>query len=282
MGSCCLVLQVPSYSAGTSLSARCQFGATLDGAYICVVRYIPHSMASCSFCRTHLCMLPSCLIHSQLWPFPRVVFTYALSMSLNGCQPVSVQQQKYVHVQKCFHAWHKCVLAMQGNMTGDVYVYDTADGRRMAHVAPIKVSAPVKACGISPDCRHLLAAVGNGFIFRFEYRKPAAEVCTARFASFCCVAATAISYLHTSWPCCTAFYVAQCHFYLAENSCPMKAFHLRKPTIDFEQLMSMCRDGTLRHIRPAVASSLHYMQATAIADGCVSCREVTVNCLMLT
>jgi len=55
-------------------------------------------------------------------------------------------------------------------------VYDTSDGKRMTHVAPIKVSAPVRACGLSPDCRHLLAVIGNGFIFRFEYRKPDAEV----------------------------------------------------------------------------------------------------------
>ena len=68
------------------------------------------------------------------------------------------------------------MFGLQGNTTGDIYVFDTADGKRMAHVAPIKVSAPVKACGISSDCRHLLAAVGNGFIFRFEYRKPNAEV----------------------------------------------------------------------------------------------------------
>lgn len=91
--------KVPSCSIGGGLSSRCQFGATPDGAYICV-----------------------------------------------------------------------------GNTTGDVYVYDTSDGKRMTHVAPIKVSAPVRACGLSPDCRHLLAVVGNGFIFRFEYRKGGAEV----------------------------------------------------------------------------------------------------------
>ena len=65
---------------------------------------------------------------------------------------------------------------MQGNTTGDVYVYDSSDGKRMSHVAPIKVSAPVRACGLSPDCRHLLAVIGNGFIFRFEYRRPDTEV----------------------------------------------------------------------------------------------------------
>ena len=27
----------------------------------------------------------------------------------------------------------------------------------------------MRACGLSEDCRHLLAAMGNGFIFRFEY-----------------------------------------------------------------------------------------------------------------
>ena len=73
-----------------------------------------------------------------------------------------------------FHSM--CHVLLQGNTTGDVYVYDTSDGKRMTHVAPIKVSAPVRACGLSPDCRHLLAVIGNGFIFRFEYRRPDAEV----------------------------------------------------------------------------------------------------------
>lgn len=57
----------------------------------------------------------------------------------------------------------------QGNSAGDCYVYDAASGQRAAHVSPIKVAAPVRACGLSPDCRHLVAAIGKGFIFRFEY-----------------------------------------------------------------------------------------------------------------
>ncbi len=36
----------------------------------------------------------------------------------------------------------------------------------------MQISAPVLACAISDDCRHLLAAIGNGYIFRYEYRKP--------------------------------------------------------------------------------------------------------------
>jgi hypothetical protein len=35
-----------------------------------------------------------------------------------------------------------------------------------------QVSAPVRACVLSEDCRHLLAVLGNGYIFRFEYHKP--------------------------------------------------------------------------------------------------------------
>jgi hypothetical protein len=38
-----------------------------------------------------------------------------------------------------------------------------------------QVAAPVRACGLSADCRHLLAACGNGYIFRFEYARPAPE-----------------------------------------------------------------------------------------------------------
>ncbi|KAG7672116.1 putative Polycomb group protein FIE2 [Nannochloris sp. 'desiccata'] len=56
-----------------------------------------------------------------------------------------------------------------GNASGDCYVYDSETGKREAHVSAIKVSAPVRACALSQDCRHLIAAVGNGFLFRFEY-----------------------------------------------------------------------------------------------------------------
>ena len=96
-----------------------------------------------------------------------------------------------------------------GNSAGDVRVYDTSTGKEVALVSPIKVrrislkwssmrclfemlsglisgyfqvcltahvlgqiSAPVRACGLSEDCRHLLAILGNGYIFRYEYRKP--------------------------------------------------------------------------------------------------------------
>lgn len=48
-------------------------------------------------------------------------------------------------------------------------MFDAASGARVAHLSPIKISAPVRACGLSTDCRHLLAALGNGFIFRYEY-----------------------------------------------------------------------------------------------------------------
>lgn len=29
-------------------------------------------------------------------------------------------------------------------------------------------AAPVRACGLAEDCRHLLAVLGKGFVFRFE------------------------------------------------------------------------------------------------------------------
>lgn len=48
-------------------------------------------------------------------------------------------------------------------------MYDSTTGKREAHVSAIKVSAPVRACGLSADCRHLVAAIGKGFLFRFEY-----------------------------------------------------------------------------------------------------------------
>jgi len=59
-----------------------------------------------------------------------------------------------------------------GNSNSEVYVYNTASGDRAGHVEAIKVSGPVRSCALSNDCRHLLAVVGNGFLFRFEYVKP--------------------------------------------------------------------------------------------------------------
>ncbi|PSC76625.1 wd g-beta repeat-containing [Micractinium conductrix] len=61
-----------------------------------------------------------------------------------------------------------------GNSKGDCYVYDSDSGERAAHVSAIRVSAPVRACGLSEDCRHLMAVLGKGFVFRFEYTGPLA------------------------------------------------------------------------------------------------------------
>lgn len=43
------------------------------------------------------------------------------------------------------------------------------------HALCVQISAPVQACTMSEDCRHLLAAIGNGYIFRYEYRKPTSQ-----------------------------------------------------------------------------------------------------------
>lgn len=58
---------------------------------------------------------------------------------------------------------------VQGNSKGDCFVFDTTSGERLAHVSPVRISAPVRAAGLSVDGRHLLAAIGRGFVFRFEY-----------------------------------------------------------------------------------------------------------------
>lgn len=61
-----------------------------------------------------------------------------------------------------------------GNHNATAYVYDTSTGLQAARVEAIRVQGSVRACGLSEDCRHLLMAVGSGYVFRFEYR-PAAE-----------------------------------------------------------------------------------------------------------
>ncbi|KAL4431235.1 hypothetical protein ABPG75_006491 [Micractinium tetrahymenae] len=65
-----------------------------------------------------------------------------------------------------------------GNSKGDCFVYDSESGERVAHVSAIRVSAPVRACGLSEDCRHLMAVLGKGFVFRFEYHGPLAGAAT--------------------------------------------------------------------------------------------------------
>mmetsp|Transcript_14508 Transcript_14508/g.34437 ORF Transcript_14508/g.34437 Transcript_14508/m.34437 type:complete len:419 (+) Transcript_14508:379-1635(+) len=60
-----------------------------------------------------------------------------------------------------------------GNSVGDLYIYDTLSGDRLSHYPPMKVHAPVKAVGVSPNCRHVLLVMGNGFIFRYQYLPPA-------------------------------------------------------------------------------------------------------------
>lgn len=54
-----------------------------------------------------------------------------------------------------------------GNATGDLFVYSTLTGVRSASASQDKLSGGVKSCAVSEDCRHLLAAIGNGFLFRW-------------------------------------------------------------------------------------------------------------------
>ena len=57
-------------------------------------------------------------------------------------------------------------MAHAGNTSGDVHVYSGTTGQRVAHVSAMKVAGPVRGAALSHDCRHLLAAAGNGFLFR--------------------------------------------------------------------------------------------------------------------
>lgn len=41
--------------------------------------------------------------------------------------------------------------------------------RRPEQYMLAQVAAPVEACALSNDCRHLLAAAGKGFVFRYEH-----------------------------------------------------------------------------------------------------------------
>ncbi|KAK3240882.1 hypothetical protein CYMTET_49314 [Cymbomonas tetramitiformis] len=60
-----------------------------------------------------------------------------------------------------------------GNNSGEVYVFNTTSGTKVANFSPTKVSDTVRACEISDDCRHVLAVFGDGFIWRYEFVDPA-------------------------------------------------------------------------------------------------------------
>ena len=60
-------------------------------------------------------------------------------------------------------------LLCAGTASGEVLVFDTGTGARVAVVGGLRAGRAVRCCGISADGRHLLAAAGKGFVFRFEY-----------------------------------------------------------------------------------------------------------------
>eukprot|EP00798_Chlamydomonas_sp_ICE-L_P009650 gene9650-7566_t len=54
-----------------------------------------------------------------------------------------------------------------GNSEGHVYVYRMTDGEEVGHVSSTDVKeSHVRSCVVADDCRHLLAAMGHGFLFR--------------------------------------------------------------------------------------------------------------------
>lgn len=59
-----------------------------------------------------------------------------------------------------------------GNSQGDLYIYDTFTGARVAFYEHLKVAAPMKAAAVTAGGRHVLTVLGNGFIFRYQYMSP--------------------------------------------------------------------------------------------------------------
>lgn len=58
-----------------------------------------------------------------------------------------------------------------GNLAGDVIVFESVSGKQMVCMSADRESTryAVKACALTQDCRHLLAASGNGFVSRYEF-----------------------------------------------------------------------------------------------------------------
>lgn len=130
--------KVPGSSAMGGFATRCQFGTTPDGRYVAVVR----DRSTVLYIQSIVHVYSDEGSESEL-PYLHCIFLASLSFYL------------------CSY--------LQGNATGDCYVYDATNGQRLAHTCSIRVTAPVRAIGLTPDCRHLVAAIGKGFIFRFEY-----------------------------------------------------------------------------------------------------------------
>lgn len=53
-------------------------------------------------------------------------------------------------------------------MRSQCFAFCTASGKLLTQVEPHRIHEAVMATAISTDCRHLWAALGEGFICRFE------------------------------------------------------------------------------------------------------------------
>lgn len=135
-------VQIPSCSASGGLDERCQFGTTPDGAFLCV----GNSKGE--------------------------VYVYETSTGTRLAHESAIKVVRLVHAPSVYSSWESEVIADSSHMQtlDTARVSGSQSGWRMLCV---QVSGPVRACGLSEDCRHLLAAMGNGFIFRFEYCRPA-------------------------------------------------------------------------------------------------------------
>lgn len=50
-----------------------------------------------------------------------------------------------------------------------MFLYETRSGTQISHIDVDRLKGSVQCCAISNNCTHVLACLGNGFIFRFEY-----------------------------------------------------------------------------------------------------------------
>jgi hypothetical protein len=66
-------------------------------------------------------------------------------------------------------------MLVAGNPHGSSYVYEARTGQQLAVQAPFRVDGPARATAVSDDGRHLLAAVGHGYLFRYEYNSLRAQ-----------------------------------------------------------------------------------------------------------
>ena len=162
--------KIPHCSSSGGWASRCQFGATRDGRYIAAVR---HLLAWAGRAPPP-CTPPPCAAARRVTAARRCHLT-PQGNSRGDCYVFDAESGERVGYVSAIRvsggwaagAWPVHSFAYRWQSAAAAAVASTTRHPTPAVRPPSAPgAAPVRACGLSEDCRHLLAVLGKGFIFR--------------------------------------------------------------------------------------------------------------------